>query len=170
MAIQYGLIPFSFASRLFTAPSYYRSITVQLPKLIGRNTLCLQPSQRHLVMVTRLKTNYFQRFATTWQTTAKNFEQMSSKVTCDITVFTYENGRFFLMMTSFGVVQYFFWANLASICYSGFGGLKPVDGGEAALGSGTGSKNGFWANVVEAQHRYKNKLAVACMVIGMLTI
>jgi len=64
------------------------------------------------------------------------------------------------MMTFFGIVQFFFWANLAYLCYTDVGKGSRVAVPEEKQGS-------FWAEVIEIQSRYKYRLAVACMALGI---
>ena len=40
-------------------------------------------------------------------------ENLSALITEDVTIFTYKNNRFFLLLTLFGGMQFLFWTNLA---------------------------------------------------------
>jgi len=67
---------------------------------------CLAPRQKLSASVSR----WFSRELPRLPLDAEN---LSALITKDVTVFTYENRRFFLLLTIFGGMQFLFWLNLA---------------------------------------------------------
>lgn len=83
--------------------------------------------------------------------------EVDANVAKDVTVFTYSNTRFFRMLSIFGIVQFFFWANMAMFAYSGMDGLDTK----------SNQDQGSWSNMVlDFQNRYKYRIAVACIALG----
>lgn len=103
------------------------------------------------------------QFSSSGQIRHPSFE-VDSNVIRDVTVFTYTDDKFYRMMTIFGIVQFFFWANLALFMYSAPEAPKGADIKDAI-------PEGSWlGTVVDLQSRYKNKIAVVCMLLGYMVL
>jgi len=64
------------------------------------------------------------------------FEAVQANVPQDVKVFTYENSRLFRWVSLFGLVQFFFWGNLAFFSYYSLEGMQnPSSSGIDMLGS-----------------------------------
>jgi len=87
-------------------------------------------------------------------------ENLSALIRKDITVFTYRNSRFFLLMTIFGGLQFVFWANLAIFINSD----PTVEHQQKQLQKTDNS----WMGSFYAENR--SKIAATCLSLGMLVI
>jgi len=106
--------------------------------------------------------NNFKSFSST-VVARELFANVDAKVPKDVLIFTYENSRLFRWMTIFGVVQFLFWANLAYFCHSSLGGLQEV------LSKGE-QRGGWWTSVIQVQHQYNDRIAVACLAMGYIVM
>jgi len=85
-------------------------------------------------------------------------ENLASMITKDMTVFTYKNNRFFLMMTIFGGMQFLFWANLAVFIES-----YPVSKNSRKPQMSQKSSTS-WMDTFYAENR--TAIATACICLG----
>jgi len=97
--------------------------------------------------------------------TKESFATVDANVSKDVLIFTYENSQLFRWMTIFGIVQCLFWANLAYFCYSSLSGLQ-----EVFARSEQQQRSGWWTTVIQVQHKYKDRIAVACLAMGYVVL
>ena len=86
--------------------------------------------------------------------------EVNSNVPRDTLVYQYKNDRFFKFITVFGLVQWIFWLNLASLSYTGNPTISE-DELKKTLDDST-----ILGKMVIYQSRYKYKVATVCMVVG----
>ena len=108
------------------------------------------------VQFTRRFHSFVRRFAQT-----KRAFDMDSKQSFDVIVYTYQNDRFYKMLTVFGIVQFFFWLHLAGFCYRTLGSGGIAEKAKELLG-----KDHSWAIVMGAVEEYRYRIAAVCMLLG----
>ena len=106
-----------------------------------------------------------------FRTSAKQFAagrsrlafEVDSNVAQDVIVYTYKNDRLYRLLTIFGIVQFFFWLNLAGFCYSD---LPKVSARQQSQGVGD---DNIWMRIITAMEQYKYRIAVVCLALGTYT-
>jgi len=86
-------------------------------------------------------------------------ERLSSVVTKDVTVFTYSNKRYFLLISLFGGMQLLFWANLASFAIS-----DPTVQNSVTNDTKLQKNYSSWMDKFYAENR--NKIGVSFLALG----
>ena len=92
------------------------------------------------------------------QASKLSFEKEAAVIR-DVTVFSYSNERFFKMMSVFGVVQIFFWWNMASFATADLSKLQDAMKKEKS--------NSIWSSIYDFQTRNKYRIAASCAALGM---
>ena len=105
-------------------------------------------------------TRRFHSFVRRFAQTKRPFD-MDSKQSFDVIVYTYQNDRFYKMLTVFGIVQFFFWLHLAGFCYRTLGSGGTAEKAKELLG-----KDHSWAIVMGAVEEYRYRIAAVCMLLG----
>jgi len=108
-------------------------------------------SQQHRLLALRQKllTTTFRLFSREMPRLPLDAEHLSALITKDITVFTYTNNRFFLLLTIFGGMQFIFWTNLAV-----FVNADPTVG------------NSGESRIVRFYIENRQKIAASCICLG----
>jgi len=86
-------------------------------------------------------------------------ENLSALISKDVTVFTYKNNRFFLLLTLFGGIQFLFWTNLAI-----FIKYDPTVTSTAKPSTLSQKHNSSWMSRFYAENL--TKIAVTCFILG----
>ena len=86
--------------------------------------------------------------------------EVDTNVAKDTKIYTYSNDLFFRMLSIFGMVQFFFWGQLALFSYTSLDALKTEEG-QRHINTDT-----FWGKVIMLQSTYKTRIATLCMAIG----
>jgi len=86
-------------------------------------------------------------------------ENLSAMITKDVTVFTYRNNRYFLMLSIFGGMQFLFWANLAIFIKS-----DPTTQNSGKADATLRKNYSSWMSKFYAENR--TKIAATCFALG----
>lgn len=90
--------------------------------------------------------------------------EANTKVKSDTLIFSLHNDRFFKLISIFGIIQFFFWANMATFTYSGFGQLQDK------IKEKDVKTSSFFTSVLDMQVRHNYKMAATCVTVGKLKI
>lgn len=90
--------------------------------------------------------------------------EMDSNIKTDIVVFLYQNDKYYKMLTVFGIIQFFFWLNIASFAYSA---LDRIDSKDMAAAYPT---NTVLGKVASFQTEHKTGIAGTCLVVAYLVM
>ena len=86
-------------------------------------------------------------------------ENLSAQITKDVTVFTYKNKRYFLLLTIFGSAQLLFWANIAVF-------IKYDPTIENSSKPRTTSQKSYRSSMGKFYAENRTKIAVTCLSLG----
>lgn len=81
----------------------------------------------------------------------------------DILIYSYNNDRFYKLLTFFGIVQFFFWLHLAGFSYSTLRDVDPLIERQKKV---IGEKSSWWKRINLGEAKYRYSMAVLCISVG----
>ncbi|XP_064601958.1 transmembrane protein 223-like [Liolophura sinensis] len=85
------------------------------------------------------------------------------KITKNVLVYSYDNSRFYKLLSYFGAVQFVFWLYLATFSYSSLRDV-PIPGEESP------EDVPWWRLVNLGKNKYKNGIALLCFSVGYIVL